>query len=100
MKVPDVPLAPKISAPVPIAIDTTNPKLSYGLSLSRPRPAPSPPGTPRSLFRPSATPKLIRKSPPPAPLELRGEALLTGRKVRFGLPSSPRPSRNNTPLVI
>jgi hypothetical protein len=100
VKVPDVPLAPKISAPIPIAIDTTNPKLSYALSLSRPRPAPSPLGSPRTLFRPFVTPKLIRKLPPPAPLELRGEALLTGRKVRFGLPSSPRPSRNNTPPLV
>jgi hypothetical protein len=100
VKVPDAPLVSKISAPVPIAIDTTHPKLGYALSLSRPRAAPSPPGSPRSTFRPLVPPKLTRKSPPPAPLELRGEALLTGRKVRFGLPSSPRPSRNNASPVV
>ena len=100
LKVSDAPMAPKISDPVPIAIDTTNPKLGYALSLSRPRAAPSPPGGPRSSFRPPVPPKLIRKSPPPAPLELRGEALLSGRKVRFGLPSSPRPARNNASPVV
>lgn len=96
VKVPDAPLAPKISAPVPIAIDLTNPKLGHPLSFSRPRAAPSPP---RSSFRSAVTPKLTRKSPPPAPLELRGEVLLTGRKVRFGLPSSPRPRNNASPVV-
>ncbi|KIM45856.1 hypothetical protein M413DRAFT_440909 [Hebeloma cylindrosporum] len=100
LKHSDAPLATKISAPVPITIDTTNPKLGYALNLSNPRAAPSPPAGPRSSFKPPVPPKLTRKSPPPAPLELRGEALLSGRKVRFGLPSSPRPSRNNaSPLV-
>jgi hypothetical protein len=94
------PLALKISAPVPIPIDTTNSKLGYALSLSKPRAAPSPPGGSRSSFRPTVPRKLTRKSPPPAPLELRGEALLSGRKVRFGLPSSPRPSRNNALPVV
>jgi len=100
LKVSDAPMALKISDPVPIAIDTTNPKFGYALSLSRPRAAPSPPGGPRSSFKPPVPPKLIRKSPPPAPLELRGEALLSGRKVRFGLPSSPRPTRNNASPVV
>jgi hypothetical protein len=94
------PLALKISAPVPIPIDTSNSKLGYAHSLSKPRAAPSPPGGPQSSFRPLVSSKLARKSPPPAPLELRGEALLSGRQVRFGLPSSPRPSRNNASPVV
>jgi hypothetical protein len=99
LKDSDAPLTPKISAPVPIPFDTTNPKLAHALSLSNPRAAPSPPGGPRSAFRPSA-PQITKKMPPPAPLELRTEALPSGRKVRFGLPFSPRPRRSNASPVV
>jgi len=94
----DAPLASKISAPVPIPIDTTNPKLAHALSFSTPRAAPSPPA--RSSSRPPVPQKLTKKQPGPAPLDLRTEALPSGRKVRFGLPFSPRPSHSNASPVV
>jgi hypothetical protein len=96
----DALLRPKISAPIPIPIDTTNPKLGYALSLSKPRAAPTPPGGPRSSFRPPVPQKLTKKSLTPAPLELRNESLPSGRKVRFGLPFSPKLSRSNASPVV
>lgn len=100
LKDSDAPLPLKISAPVPIPIDTTNPKLAHALSLSKPRAAPSPPGGPRSVLKPSVPPKVTKKTPPPAPLELRTEPIPSGRKVRFGLPFSPRPLRSNASPVV
>jgi hypothetical protein len=88
LKDSDAPL--KISAPVPLPyIDTTNPKLTYGPSLLRPRPAPTPAG---ESYRPPVPPKL-RKLAPPAPLNLENRQPLSAARVRVGLPASPRPSR-------
>jgi len=92
LKDSDAPLT--ISAPVPATIDPSNPKLGYAVSIKEPRAAPTPPGGPRDSARPHVPPKGgMRKPTLPAPLRLQEEELSTGRRVRIGLPSSPRPPR-------
>jgi len=76
-----------ISAPMPAAIDPSNPKLGYAITIKHPRPAPTPPGGLRETGPPALPPKVgMRK----AAAALLLEEPFGGRK--FGLPGSPRPS--------
>jgi hypothetical protein len=95
LKDSDAPL-PTISAPVPITVDPSNPKLNYSVSIGKPRAAPVPP----PLLVPPVPPKGGARRPP-APLQLApGSAdIASARHVRFGLPTSPRPARNQSPAI-
>ncbi|CAA7260210.1 unnamed protein product [Cyclocybe aegerita] len=88
--------APPISAPKPVAIDPSNPKLNYAVSMSKPRAAPVPPQGPRGSPVAAIPPKGALKRHP-TPLHL--DDSVSERKVRFGLPGSPRPSRMASPAM-
>jgi len=75
LKDSDMPM--NISAPIPISIDASNPKLNYSVTMSKPRTAPAPP---QSQVRDLTKAAGMRK---PAPLPLSA--------ARVGLPGSPRP---------
>ncbi|KAJ3511555.1 hypothetical protein NLJ89_g4028 [Agrocybe chaxingu] len=80
----------------PVAIDPSNPKLNYAVSMSKPRAAPVPPQDPRGSLVPVVPPKGALKRHP-TPLHL--DDSVSERKVRFGLPGSPRPSRMASPAI-
>jgi len=79
---------PKISAPVAVTIDSSNPKLNYAFSIKEPRAAPLPPTGVRNLVVPVPSKVGMRK---PTPLQL--EQPFGVPQVRLGLPASPRPPR-------
>lgn len=96
LKDSDAPL--KISGPTPVPLDLSNPKLGYSTSLNGPRTAPVGPDGSRSSSRPLIPePSKPGMRKPPA-LRLLGEEN-SERKVRFGLPSSPRPMRAASPAM-
>ncbi|PPQ95472.1 hypothetical protein CVT26_008500 [Gymnopilus dilepis] len=76
---------PKISAPVAVTIDPSNPKLNYAFSIKEPRPAPLPPTGARNLAVPVPNKVGMRK---PAPLKL--DQPFDAPRVRIGLPANPR----------
>jgi len=92
LKDSDTPM--KISAPTPIVIDSSNPKLGYSVTMSKPRTAPTPP---QSQVRDLTKPTGGRK---PAPLPLSAARVgLPGSPRPAGLPGSPRPRRPITPAI-
>jgi len=101
LKTPETTATLKISAPTPLAyIDTTNPKLTYAPSLTRPRAAPLPPSGPRDSYGPPVPPKL-RKPTPLTLLHLQdNHQPLSAARVRIGLPASPRPEFRSTNSAI
>jgi hypothetical protein len=88
---PFIPLkenAQVLSAPKTAAVDA--PSLTHKFTMSKPRVAPKPPTT-APLLAPPSPPK-NKRVPPPLRLEEQFE-----RRVRFGLPSSPRTGLPTSP---
>ena len=101
LKDSDAPL-PQISAPTPVPIDPSNPKLNYSVSIGKPRTAPLPPSD--TLVPAVSSKGAARRAPTPLQLapgsaEPLGSGRGTGLQARFGLPNTPRINRNQSPAV-